>query len=265
MSEEPSQKSFLSFFSDLFSKEKNNSNKTIETPDDEQIEELIQNVLKIKDAIVREIMIPKVNISYINEDSDMQEVYKTIQDTRHSRYPVFDKTSEKAVGILHVKDLIDEEINDKNFKIKDLLREVKYVPETQSVTSLLEDFKKDRAHLAMVLDEYGMLAGLITIEDILEEIVGEIEDEFYEEKTDEIIKINQDEFIVSATLDIEKFEEFFEINLNSEEVESIGGFALKKFGHLPKVGESFEDYDLRFTVTSADQRKIKKITVRKID
>ena len=249
MSEEPSQKSFLSFFSNLFSKEKNNSNKTIETPDDEQIEELIQNVLKIKDAIVREIMIPKVNISYINEDSDMQEVYKTIQDTRHSRYPVFDKTSEKAVGVLHVKDLIDEEINDKNFKIKDLLREVKYVPETQSVTSLLEDFKKDRAHLAMVLDEYGMLAGLITIEDILEEIVGEIEDEF----------------IVSATLDIEKFEEFFEINLNSEEVESIGGFALKKFGHLPKVGESFEDYDLRFTVTSADQRKIKKITVRKID
>ena len=117
----------------------------------------------------------------------------------------------------------------------------------------------------MVLDEYGMLAGLITIEDILEEIVGEIEDEFYEEKTDEIIKINQDEFIVSATLDIEKFEEFFEINLNSEEVESIGGFVLKKFGHLPKVGESFEDYDLRFTVTSADQRKIKKITVRKID
>ena len=98
----------------MFSKEKNNSNKTIETPDDEQIEELIQNVLKIKDAIVREIMIPKVNISYINEDSDMQEVYKTIQDTRHSRYPVFDKTSENAVGVLHVKDLIDEEINDKN-------------------------------------------------------------------------------------------------------------------------------------------------------
>jgi len=251
VSEEPSQRSFLSFFSNLFSKEKNNSNKTIETPDDEQIEELIQNVLKIKDAIVREIMIPKVNISYINEDSDMQEVYKTIQDTRHSRYPVFDKTSENAVGVLHVKDLIDEEINDKNFKIKDLLREVKYVPETQSVTSLLEDFKKDRAHLAMVLDEYGMLVGLITIEDILEEIVGEIEDEFYEEKTDEIIKINQDEF--------------FEINLNSQEVESIGGFVLKKFGHLPKVGESFEDYDLRFTVTSADQRKIKKITVRKID
>ena len=176
-----------------------------------------------------------------------------------------DQSSEKVVGILHVKDLIDEEISDKNFKIKDLLREVKYVPETQSVTSLLEDFKKDRAHLAMVLDEYGMLAGLITIEDILEEIVGEIEDEFYEEKTDEIIKINQDEFIVSATLDIEKFEEFFEINLNSQEVESIGGFVLKKFGHLPKVGESFEDYDLRFTVTSADQRKIKKITVRKID
>ena len=112
MPEEPSQRSFLSFFTNLFSKEKNNPNKTIETPDDVQIEELIQNVLKIKDAIVREIMIPKVNISCINENSDMQEVYKTIQDTRHSRYPVFDKSSEKVVGILHVKDLIDEEISD---------------------------------------------------------------------------------------------------------------------------------------------------------
>jgi len=127
---------------------------------------------------------------------------------------------------------------------------------------MLEDFKKDRAHLAMVIDEYGMLVGLITIEDILEEIVGEIEDEFYEEKNDEIIKINENEFIVSATIEKEKFEEFFSVVLDCPEAESLGGFMLKEIGFLPKIGECLTLERLELVVTSADQRKIKKITVR---
>ena len=117
----------------------------------------------------------------------------------------------------------------------------------------------------MVIDEYGVLAGLITIEDILEEIVGEIEDEFYEEKNDEVIKINEKEYIVSSIIEKEKFEEFFNIELNCPEAESLGGFVLKEFGHLQKVGESIKVSNLELIVTSADQRKIKKITVRKID
>ena len=109
-----------------------------------------------------------------------------------------------------------------------------------------------------------MISGLITIEDILEEIVGEIEDEFYEEKNDEVIKINDSEYIVSSVIEKEKFEEFFEIGLNCPEVESLGGFILKEFGHLPKVGESIQVENLELIVTSADQRKIKKITVKKL-
>ena len=109
-----------------------------------------------------------------------------------------------------------------------------------------------------------MIAGLITIEDILEEIVGEIEDEFYEEKNNEIIKINEKEFIVSSTIEKEKFEAFFSKELNCPEVESLGGFVLKEFGHLPKVGEKIVVENLEMTVTSADQRKIKKITVREV-
>ena len=127
---------------------------------------------------------------------------------------------------------------------------------------MLEEFKKDKAHLAIVIDEYGMMEGLVTIEDILEEIVGEIEDEFYEEKNDEIIKINDNEYIVSSVLEREKFEEFFEVNLNCPEAESLGGFMLKEIGHMPKVGEAIEFEKLELVVTSADQRKIKKITVR---
>ena len=122
---------------------------------------------------------------------------------------------------MHVKDLLGS-ADDESFELSKILREVKHIPESQSVTSLLEDFKKDRVHLAIVLDEYGMISGLITIEDILEEIVGEIEDEFYEEKNNEIIKINEQEFIVSSTIEKEKFEEFFSKKLNCPEVESLG-------------------------------------------
>ena len=118
---------------------------------------------------------------------------------------------------------------------------------------------KDKAHLAIVLDEYGVISGLITIEDILEEIVGEIEDEFYEEKNNEIIKINDKEFIVSSTIEKEKFEEFFSFQLNCPDVETLGGFVLKEIGHLPKVGEKIQVDSLEMIVTSADQRKIKKL------
>jgi len=264
MSEEPSQ-SFFSKIINLFSsKEKIDEPSNTDQPSDEQIEELIQNVLNIKDSIVKEIMIPRVNISSISDTNTLEEIYDIAKDTKHSRYPVFNSDSGKVIGILHVKDLVDIK-NDSDFNLINLLREPKYTPETKSVTSLLEDFKKDRAHLAMVIDEYGVLAGLITIEDILEEIVGEIEDEFYEEKNDEVIKINEREYIVSSIIEKEKFEEFFNIELNCPEAESLGGFVLKEFGHLPKVGESIKFSNLELTVTSADQRKIKKITVRKID
>ena len=261
MSEDSSQSLFskLKNLVNLNSEPKLDSNQ----PNDEQIQELIENVLKIKGTVVKEIMIPEINISSLNETQNLQEIISVLNETRHSRYPVYDENNAKVIGILHVKDLI-EIIGSSNdaFNINELIREVKIVPETKSVTSMLEDFKKDRAHLAMVIDEYGMLVGLITIEDILEEIVGEIEDEFYEEKNDEIIKINENEFIVSATIEKEKFEEFFSVVLDCPEAESLGGFMLKEIGFLPKIGECLTLERLELVVTSADQRKIKKITVR---
>jgi len=261
MSEDSSQSLFskLKNLVNLNSEPKLDSNQ----PNDEQIQELIENVLKIKGTVVKEIMIPEINISSLNETQNLQEIISVLNETRHSRYPVYDENNAKVIGILHVKDLI-EIIGSSNdaFNINELIREVKIVPETKSVTSMLEDFKKDRAHLAMVIDEYGMLVGLITIEDILEEIVGEIEDEFYEEKNDEIIKINENEFIVSATIEKEKFEEFFSVVLDCPEAESLGGFMLKEIGFMPKIGECLTLEGLELVVTSADQRKIKKITVR---
>ena len=263
MPDEPSQSFFLKL-KNLFSLSKDSEEvvKNTET-EDERIEELIENVLNIKDSIVKEIMIPKVNISFLTESDSLENVYSVVNDTKHSRYPVFNSDKDKVTGILHVKDMLGSV--EGKFNLNTILREAKHVPESQSVTSLLEDFKKDRVHLAIVLDEYGVLSGLITIEDILEEIVGEIEDEFYEEKNNEIIKINDKEFIVSSTIEKEKFEEFFSFQLNCPDVETLGGFVLKEIGHLPKVGEKIQVDSLEMIVTSADQRKIKKITVRRVD
>ncbi len=262
MPEEPDQKSFISRFKNLILN-RNNKGVVASEPKDEQIKEIIKNVINIEETIVKEIMIPKISVAFLNSDQKVDQIIKIINDTRHSRYPVLTKDESKVSGILHVKDLIEiVGTSPDEFILSDHIREVKFVPETKSVTSMLEDFKKDKAHLAIVIDEYGMMVGLVTIEDILEEIVGEIEDEFYEEKNDEIIKINDSEYIVSSVLDRDKFEEFFEVNLNCPEADSIGGFMLKEIGHMPKVGETINFEKLELVVTSADQRKIKKITVR---
>ena len=143
MPDEPSQ-SFYSIIKNIFIRKDdvNETTKNIE-PEDERIEELIENVLNIRDSIVKEIMIPKINISSIRESDTLREIYSTVNETKHSRYPVFDNEKTKALGILHVKDLIGS-TEDVSFKLSRILREVKYIPESQSVTSLLEDFKKDK-------------------------------------------------------------------------------------------------------------------------
>ncbi len=228
MPDEPSQ-SFFSNLKNLFSSNKNTAEAAkLTVPEDERIEELIENVLSIKDSVVKEIMIPKVNISSITESDSLEQVYSVVNDTKHSRYPVFNKEKDKVIGILHVKDMLGS-IKENAFSLSSILREAKHIPESQSVTSLLEDFKKDKAHLAIVLDEYGV------------------------------------KFIVSSTIEKEKFEEFFSIYLDCPEVETLGGFMLKEIGHLPKVGEKIQVDYLEMIVTSADQRKIKKITVRKVE
>ena len=228
---------------------------------------MMEGALKVSTSKVREIMIPKPQIIFVDSTEEPEDFLPRVIKSRHSRFPVFNKETEEIEGILLAKDLLPL-LSPKNtikLELNSLLRPAVLVPESKKLNTLLDEFRASRNHMAIVIDEYGMISGLITIEDILEEIVGEIEDEFYEEKNDEVIKINDSEYIVSSVIEKEKFEEFFEIGLNCPEVESLGGFILKEFGHLPKVGESIQVENLELIVTSADQRKIKKITVRKID
>ena len=227
---------------------------------DEVAFSIAENAIKLRATSVKEIMIPKVEMVNIYIDDSSEKLLETVIQSGHSRYPVINEKKKKVEGILLAKDLlpllsINEEVN-----LDSIMRDAKVVPETKRADSLLEEFKKDKSHLAVVIDEYGEICGLVTIEDILEELVGEIEDEHDIDDLD-LIQVSEKEFIADAKIEIDEFEEKFEINLNESSVETLGGYMTKKLGILPKVGDKIIVESIELVVTAADKRRIKKIGI----
>ena len=227
---------------------------------DEVAFSIAENAIKLRATSVKEIMIPKVEMVNIYIDDSSEKLLETVIESGHSRYPVINEKKKKVEGILLAKDLlpllsINEEVN-----LDSIMRDAKVVPETKRADSLLEEFKKDKSHLAVVIDEYGEICGLVTIEDILEELVGEIEDEHDIDDLD-LIQVSEKEFIADAKIEIDEFEEKSEINLNESSVETLGGYMTKKLGILPKVGDKIIVESIELIVTAADKRRIKKIGI----
>ena len=227
---------------------------------DEVAFSIAENAIKLRATSVKEIMIPKVEMVNIYIEDSSEKLLETVIESGHSRYPVINEKKKKVEGILLAKDLlpllsINEEVN-----LDSIMRDAKVVPETKRADSLLEEFKKDKSHLAVVIDEYGEICGLVTIEDILEELVGEIEDEHDIDDLD-LIQVSEKEFIADAKIEIDEFEEKFEINLNESSVETLGGYMTKKLGILPKVGDKIIVESIELVVTAADKRRIKKIGI----
>jgi len=227
---------------------------------DEVAFSIAENAIKLRATSVKEIMIPKVEMVNIYIDDSSEKLLETVIESGHSRYPVINEKKKKVEGILLAKDLlpllsINEEVN-----LDSIMRDAKVIPETKRADSLLEEFKKDKSHLAVVIDEYGEICGLVTIEDILEELVGEIEDEHDIDDLD-LIQVSEKEFIADAKIEIDEFEEKFEINLNESSVETLGGYMTKKLGILPKVGDKIIVESIELVVTAADKRRIKKIGI----
>ena len=227
---------------------------------DEVAFSIAENAIKLRATSVKEIMIPKVEMVNIYFDDSSEKLLETVIESGHSRYPVINEKKKKVEGILLAKDLlpllsINEEVN-----LDSIMRDAKVVPETKRADSLLEEFKKDKSHLAVVIDEYGEICGLVTIEDILEELVGEIEDEHDIYDLD-LIQVSEKEFIADAKIEIDEFEEKFDINLNESSVETLGGYMTKKLGILPKVGDKIIVESIELIVTAADKRRIKKIGI----
>ena len=231
---------------------------------DEVAFSIAENAIKLRATSAKEIMIPKVEMVNIYTDDLSEKLLETVIESGHSRYPVINEKKKKVEGILLAKDLLPllslkEEIN-----LDSIMRDAKVVPETKRADSLLEEFKKDKSHLAVVIDEYGEICGLVTIEDILEELVGEIEDEHDIDDLD-LIQVSEKEFIADAKIEIDEFEEKFGIDLNENTVETLGGYMTKRLGILPKVGDKIIVGSVELIVTAADKRRIKKIGISTIN
>ena len=228
---------------------------------DKEAQIMANKALRLGDTSVKEIMVPKVEMITVAIDEPATSYIERIIQSGHSRYPVLGKGMDEVSGILLAKDLLPIlSSGQTKFNIEDMLRKPNVVPETKKADSLLEEFKQDRSHLAIVVDEYGAISGLVTIEDILEELVGEIEDE-HDNEEEELIQITENEFVADAKLDIESFEEHFEVSVGDLDVETIGGLMISKLGVLPKINDEITLGNMKLKVAAADKRKIKKIGI----
>ena len=228
---------------------------------------MVEGVMKISQMHVAEIMIAAPKMDLINIDMPVEEMMQKIIDIGHSRYPVYENEKENIIGILMSKDLLKwqraPEIN-----LKVFLRTAIFVPETKNLVDLLRDFKKNRNHMAMVVDEFGRISGLVTFEDVLEEIVGEIEDEFdTKEDVGEIYSLVDKSYRIAGHTSVEKFNQYFETTLQAnddEEFETIGGLIAHLMGHVPTKGEHFDTKGWRFEVMHSKSGVVKWYRVKKI-
>lgn len=231
---------------------------------DSATREMIDGVLEISEMRVRDIMIPRAQIVTIGIEQSVKEFLPVMLESAHSRFPVINEDKDHIEGILLAKDLLAYAFSpEKEFKLKDVLRPAIIVPESKRVDVLLREFREERYHMAIVVDEYGGVSGLVTIEDILELIVGEIEDEHDvdEQDQDNIRPLNKYTYSVKALTSVEDFNQFFETGFSEEEADTIGGIVLKAFGHMPMRDEAVEIGGIEFRVAHADKRRLIQLKV----
>lgn len=219
---------------------------------------MIEGALHVSEIQVRDIMIPRVQMIVIDNDAAPEDILSIVVESGHSRFPVVGDTNDEIVGILLAKDLLHYYANpEKDFDIKDMMRATVFIPESKRLNVLLREFRTSRNHMAIVIDEYTGVAGLVTIEDVIEEIVGEIEDEHdFEEDETNINTHDNDRYTVKALTTIDEFNAYFKTDINDDEYETVGGLVINEFGHLPKRGESIEFMNFNIKILRADKRRV---------
>lgn len=221
---------------------------------------MLECVLELAPMQVRDIVLPKNKMISIAQNATLPQIIKIVTESGHSRFPVTGETSDEIIGILHAKDLLHFQHNEKHsFDLYDLLRQATFVPESKRLLTLLSEFRKNRNHMAIVVDEYGAVDGLITLEDIIEQIIGEIEDEFDTDDERLIKEQGTHRFTVQGHTPIEIFNEAFDAHFSDETYDTIAGIITGAFGHLPKRGETLQLEGFQFKVLHADARRIQLI------
>ena len=224
--------------------------------------QIMEGALKVSDLQAREIMIPRSQIKLIEADSSLEEILKLVVESQHSRFPVVGESSDDIQGILLAKELLPLVLSGKDsFNLQGMLRPANIIPESKRINVLLQEFREQRYHMAIVIDEYGGVSGLLTIEDILEEIVGEIEDETDAHEPEQIREIDQGVYAVDAIVEIADFNEYFDVGFADDEFDTIAGLVIEAFDHLPSVNETIAIDNFTFKVISGDSRKITQLEV----
>ncbi len=232
---------------------------------DEEELEMIENVLELDETVAEEIMTPRTDLVAINAQDSLETILETICNKGHSRIPVYEDNIDRITGLIYAKDLLSEIGKDpKQFKLADKMRPPYFVPESKPLRDLLHEFQNQKLHIAVVLDEYGGTAGIVTIEDILEEVVGEITDEYEKTPSESFKQIDEMTFELDARMYIDEVNEELEIELpENEDYDTIGGFVFSYLGYIPKVGENFEHSNLTISITAAGPRVVKKLRIKK--
>jgi hemolysin (HlyC) family protein len=226
---------------------------------------IIEGALQVSEMTVRDIMIPRSQMDVVSIDDEPEQFIPFVMETRHSRFPVVGENKDDVVGILLAKELLNYYTNPESFNLRDTLRPAVFVPESKRLNVLLRDFRANRNHIAIVVDEYGGVSGLVTIEDVLEQIVGDIEDEYdFDEAEDNIIPEAGARYRVKAQTEIAAFNEALGAQFSDEEFHTIGGLVLQAFGRLPKRGEATTIGNFRFKVVRADSRRIYTLQVERL-
>lgn len=220
---------------------------------------MIEGVLRVFETEVRDVMVPRAQMVVLEKNLPLEALLPIVVRSAHSRFPVIDQDKDEVVGILLAKDLLAAYFNATPFSIESLLRIPVFVPESKPLDAMLKEFRATRSHMAIVVNEYGSVSGLLTIEDVLEEIVGEIEDEYDPNRLEETYIKREAEglYLIHALTPIDDFNEYFKSQLSNKEFDTLGGLVSHLLGHLPKKGENIRVDKFRFTVVSADNRRIR--------
>ena len=226
--------------------------------------DMLHSIFEFGDTIVREIMVPRTDMVCCSGEARLPDVLEAILSSGHSRIPIYEGTADHIVGVVYAKDLLRfwgaaaEQV-----EVPEVMRAPYFVPETKNVEDLLQDFRNKRVHMAIAIDEYGGTSGLITIEDLIEEIIGDIQDE-YDVEEDWLTEEADGSALVDARLNIEELEEHFDIEIPREKFDTVGGYVIHLLGHVPHPGEEVRDKHLSLTVVESDERKVRKVRVRQL-
>ena len=224
--------------------------------------EILQNVFKFSDTLAKQVMVPRPDVVSVPIDITTEDLNKLIIENQYTRYPVYSDDLDHVLGILHVKDVYPLMVEGREVNLKEIIREPILVPETMTMDNMVLEFKEKKSQMAIVIDEFGGVSGLITLEDVLEEIFGEVQDEFDEEEAD-IRQIYENEYVANAMMRLDEFSEYFDIKFDDEDVDTIGGLVVKYLGHIAKENDITTIGDFTFKVLETDGARIVKLKIKR--